>query len=355
MILDRLPETMEQRLCTWRKRVRNYKGRHNNIVTKVVLSLAKAGGTAANNSSRAQQASRKLDQLLQDRYQVAYEICGAMEYLHDRRMMNRDLKIANIGFDVRGDVKLFDFGLSRWLPTSLLPENKATRNAILDETFHMSSVGTRLYMAPEVRSREPYSTKADVYSFGIVLWEMLVLSDPNWAYPSSNPQADKKNAIKASEIMPLCPCWPEPLQHMLQSCVSVTATDRPSFTEIRQLFRRDLGVRESGMDIAAKYAQSNRKGSGDFLMNDSDDNDDDDSEGHDDDEVTHSNYENADDEEADELGSIQGFDMAQRTAPPRRRSTFILNFTDLSWLSSSNSLRMDSSSKDRGGSSRSFR
>jgi serine/threonine protein kinase len=66
-------------------------------------------------------------------------------------------------------IKIFDFGLCRELPEARPESNKA---------FHMSGVGTRRYMAPEVFLGQYYNLKADVYSWTIVLYAMLSLQKP---------------------------------------------------------------------------------------------------------------------------------------------------------------------------------
>ena len=80
------------------------------------------------------------------------------------------MKPANIGFDVRGDVKIFDFGLARVMPDDGCPYT---------DTFLMSGAGSPRYMAPEcLMIGENYNLKADIYSFAIILWEMLSASRP---------------------------------------------------------------------------------------------------------------------------------------------------------------------------------
>ncbi len=71
----------------------------------------------------------------------------------------------------RGDIKIFDFGLARELLSS---------DANADGMFNLSHMtGTLRYMAPEVYMRgTPYNTSCDVYSFAILLWQMLVLQRP---------------------------------------------------------------------------------------------------------------------------------------------------------------------------------
>ena len=66
-------------------------------------------------------------------------------------------------------VKIFDFGLAR-----IMPENRDPNN----DTFKMSGAGSPRYMAPECLDDKPYNLKADVYSFTIILWEILSGSTP---------------------------------------------------------------------------------------------------------------------------------------------------------------------------------
>ena len=69
-----------------------------------------------------------------------------------------------------GDVKLFDFGLAKMMPP--------IGNSYNDQ-FVMSGAGSPRYMAPEILNGEPtYNLKADVYTFGMVLWEVLALQKP---------------------------------------------------------------------------------------------------------------------------------------------------------------------------------
>mmetsp|Transcript_25698 Transcript_25698/g.73943 ORF Transcript_25698/g.73943 Transcript_25698/m.73943 type:complete len:433 (-) Transcript_25698:38-1336(-) len=107
----------------------------------------------------------KLDCLLSERLRVAVDIAGAVAYLHTRRIVHRDLKPSNIGF--QNDVpKLFDFDVSRFLPKQVEE----------GQIFNMTAMtGTRRYMSPENGLFEPYNEKTDVYSFAILLNEMVSL------------------------------------------------------------------------------------------------------------------------------------------------------------------------------------
>jgi len=87
---------------------------------------------------------------------LAFQISAAISYLHSNGIIFRDLKPANVGFDVRGDVRIFDFGLARIMPANGDPYT---------DTFDMSGAGSPRYMAPECLIGQPYNLKVDVYSF----------------------------------------------------------------------------------------------------------------------------------------------------------------------------------------------
>jgi|AntRauTorckE5430_2_1112549.scaffolds.fasta_scaffold11236_3 serine/threonine protein kinase len=82
----------------------------------------------------------------------------------------RDLKPDNIGLNFDGNLKIFDFGLAK----ELKKENK-----LGEDQYHASAkTGTQRYMAPEVYLTEVYGLPADIYSFSIILWEMMSLKIP---------------------------------------------------------------------------------------------------------------------------------------------------------------------------------
>ncbi|XP_062193930.1 serine/threonine-protein kinase STY46-like isoform X2 [Phragmites australis] len=89
---------------------------------------------------------------------VAIDVSKGMSYLHQNNIIHRDLKTANLLMDENGTVKVADFGVARV---------KAQSGVMTAET------GTYRWMAPEVIEHKPYDHKADVFSFGILMWELL--------------------------------------------------------------------------------------------------------------------------------------------------------------------------------------
>jgi len=98
------------------------------------------------------------------------ELASAMSYIHSKNIIYRDLKPKNIGFCAKGCLKIFDFGLARDLSKQRLTDGKYNLTGL---------VGSLQYMAPEVLLKKPYNMSADVYSFGLVLWQIFSLKRPN--------------------------------------------------------------------------------------------------------------------------------------------------------------------------------
>ncbi|KAK2644991.1 hypothetical protein Ddye_020186 [Dipteronia dyeriana] len=101
-----------------------------------------------------------------ERLAKAFEIAQAMQYLHEQKpkVCHRDLKPSNIFLDDACHVRVADFGHARFLTEEEM--------ALTGET------GTYVYMAPEVIRCEPYNEKCDVYSFGIILNELITGDHP---------------------------------------------------------------------------------------------------------------------------------------------------------------------------------
>ena len=101
---------------------------------------------------------------------ITLSILDALDALHERAIVQRDLKPSNV-FLIKFGVKLLDFGLARPVPGDQL----ATAQ---DLTLPGSVVGTPAYMAPEQLSGQPSDARADLFTVGIVLYEMITGNSP---------------------------------------------------------------------------------------------------------------------------------------------------------------------------------
>ncbi|OHT13310.1 TKL family protein kinase [Tritrichomonas foetus] len=97
---------------------------------------------------------------------IALGIAYAMQYIHSMNYLHRDLKSLNILLDADDYPKVCDFGMSR-----TMPEDD-------QKTLLTGGAGTVQWMAPEVLNSDPYDKKADVYSYGIMLWEIMTCEVP---------------------------------------------------------------------------------------------------------------------------------------------------------------------------------
>mmetsp|Transcript_28494 Transcript_28494/g.37266 ORF Transcript_28494/g.37266 Transcript_28494/m.37266 type:complete len:561 (+) Transcript_28494:308-1990(+) len=149
-----------------------------------------------------------------DFFQVARDIAEGMKYLHSKEIIHRDLKSGNILIDQAGNAKIADFGLSRFVKSG---------EELTAET------GTYRWMAPEVIQHEPYSFAADVFSFAIVVWELLTRRVP---YADLSPIQAAFAVVKNGYRLPLPARTPSRLATLIRRCWHPDQVERPLFPEI---------------------------------------------------------------------------------------------------------------------------
>uniref|UniRef100_A0A673JQS2 Mitogen-activated protein kinase kinase kinase 12 n=1 Tax=Sinocyclocheilus rhinocerous TaxID=307959 RepID=A0A673JQS2_9TELE len=144
----------------------------------------------------------------------AMGIAGGMNYLHLHKIIHRDLKSPNMLITHDDLVKISDFGTSKELR---------------DKSTKMSFAGTVAWMAPEVIRNEPVSEKVDIWSFGVVLWEMLTGEIP---YKDVDSSAIIWGVGNNSLQLPLPESCPDGFKILLRQCWNCKPRSRPSFRQI---------------------------------------------------------------------------------------------------------------------------
>ena len=137
--------------------------------------------------------------------------------------------VGNVGFDRFGETKIFDFGLALELPSSSSQDDSSSASSSSqEETFELGNAGTARYLAPEVIKKQPYNAKADIFSFSVVLWEMLALSKP-----FADLDADEvKEFVSQLGHRPTIPrTWPSVLRNLLRRGWHKSMHQRPSAQE----------------------------------------------------------------------------------------------------------------------------
>eukprot|EP00161_Ancyromonas_sigmoides_P014949 TRINITY_DN3924_c0_g1_i1.p1 TRINITY_DN3924_c0_g1~~TRINITY_DN3924_c0_g1_i1.p1 ORF type:complete len:512 (-),score=236.69 TRINITY_DN3924_c0_g1_i1:32-1501(-) len=145
-----------------------------------------------------------------------------MCYLHECEppVIHRDLKSMNILLDEHGTAKVADFGLSRER------EDNVTMTA---------GLGTPHWLAPEIARRQKYDEKVDVYSFGIMIWEMLTLSVP---FSELDAFALIGRLLSDDTFRPEVPENTDPdVAALMVACWHADPKQRPSFKEIIKLVK----------------------------------------------------------------------------------------------------------------------
>ena len=130
---------------------------------------------------------------------LGLQLADALEAAHARGIVHRDLKPANIFLTRRGDVKILDFGVARRLELSADAE---TRTLEGPRTGEGVAVGTLAYMAPEQLRCEPLDARADLFSLGLVFYELLT---------GKRPFARQTTAVTIDAVLNTAPAPPRTL------------------------------------------------------------------------------------------------------------------------------------------------
>jgi serine/threonine protein kinase len=158
---------------------------------------------------------------------IAYEMAVALYYLHSRSIVHCDLKSSNILIDDNWKIKIGDFGLSQFLK---------------DNRYNRGKIGTPHWMAPEILKGEVYEYSSDVYSFGMILWEILKLEIP---YYGLNYYQIYNRVVQEKKIVEIPTEGHEVLIQMIRNCLKFDSKDRPTLKEIVSILEKLKSVNKN--------------------------------------------------------------------------------------------------------------
>lgn len=155
---------------------------------------------------------------------LIYGICEAMHYLHDKlHIVHRDLKPENVMLNSNNEPIVCDFGLSKTISD--------------DYMFQTQVAGSPCYMAPELLRDEEYSDKVDVYSYGIMCYELL---SGKMAYPEAKNITELMPIVLSGKRPPLEneTNIPQVFKELITSCWNGDEALRPTFYDLASRFRK---------------------------------------------------------------------------------------------------------------------
>jgi len=125
--------------------------------------------------------------------------------MHDRKIVHRDIKSSNIFLTSMNIIKLGDFGISSFLNHT--------------HDFLKSFAGTYFYLSPEIVNRKPYNDKTDIWSLGVLLYEMCAKEPP--FNVKNNDKKELERKIKKGQYKDIPPIYSDELKLLIKKMLSL--------------------------------------------------------------------------------------------------------------------------------------
>ena len=140
------------------------------------------------------------------------QIAGALAHAHDRGIIHRDIKTANVVITPSGQVKVLDFGLARFYGDREFAETTRSTQSAIDAR---AIVGTLPYIAPEILRGEEAGARSDIWSLGVTLYEMSTGNRPFRGQTAF----ELASGILREPLSPLPPQLPAGLRTVIERCL----------------------------------------------------------------------------------------------------------------------------------------
>lgn len=178
---------------------------------KIVMEYAECGDLSKAIATRRNERKPFEESQILDWFT---QICLAMKHVHDRKILHRDIKGQNIFITKANTLKLGDFGIARVLNRT---QDKAR-----------TVVGTPYYLSPEIIENKPYSFKSDIWSMGVLLYELCALAPP---FNANSLQLLALKIVKGG-YQPLTTPYSKELKGLIADILQVDPNRRPLIRDI---------------------------------------------------------------------------------------------------------------------------
>lgn len=145
------------------------------------------------------------------------DLCLSLSYLHNKNIIHRDLKPSNVLIDKNNILKLADFGISK-----------------IKNNLYSQNIGTYYYMAPELLSNKEYNHKIDIWSLGLIFYE--IWEGHKWiSYNEFQNSEELKNYLKTNKVQLYFNKTPKNFRKIIIKCIDADPKKRPESKDIYNL------------------------------------------------------------------------------------------------------------------------